>query len=582
MKTAGFLLVLLGLSASPAFAFDWFVNSTRDRVDVSPGDRVCFTGFHNADGTPECTLRAAVQEANMVGYATSGAWIHLPAGEFRLDLTVPAGEDEELRFILSEWDVHGSAQYGDLDLSGGVRITGAGQDVTIVNAVNIDRVFDLWPSGVRQVTLEQFTIAHGFTHQSAGGCLNNRSFRNNVALYQITFDNCTAYLAVGGAVFNAGYLQAGRVRFQNNNSSRGGGLHNAGIAEINESTFVGNGAETSHELGQGRGGAIANYSTHGEEARLTLLNSTLMGNLAPWGAAILNEHHASIRNTTISGNIGQRGAIANLAGGQVGLTHVTLTANVGAGVFQQPPSSARTSATASILSNNRDQAGTLLNCYGLTLGFSTYSIEDGDTCGMSGEGDRVMTEPMLAPLADNLGPTLTHALLEGSPAIDAMPRRFEPRDQRDFPRLEFSPADAGAYEFGAEELGLTIVIPVRWRDLFRGPVVPGKYSLDGSLLQRRSLKRAAYSAQIIGVKPSGQNSLQYWLGAANTELRIQGSVAPPTKGAREDGQNPELFSIVLRPGTGLPDTLRLAGSCDCSDKGAKQLRVKIPSYDTKQ
>ena len=34
-------------------------------------------------------------------------------------------------------------------------------------------------------------------------------------------------------------------------------------------------------------------------------------------------------------------------------------------------------------------------------------------------GDTLGGDPMLAPLADNGGPTLTHALLAGSPAIDA-------------------------------------------------------------------------------------------------------------------------------------------------------------------
>ena len=43
------------------------VNSTGDAGDVSPGDGTCITGGLNSDGDPECTLRAAIEEANMSG-----------------------------------------------------------------------------------------------------------------------------------------------------------------------------------------------------------------------------------------------------------------------------------------------------------------------------------------------------------------------------------------------------------------------------------------------------------------------------------------------------------------------------------
>ena len=60
-------------------------------------------------------------------------------------------------------------------------------------------------------------------------------------------------------------------------------------------------------------------------------------------------------------------------------------------------------------------------------------------------------DPLLAPLADNGGPTLTHALLEGSPAIDAGDPSFTPPpdyDQRGvgFPRVLGDAIDMGAFE----------------------------------------------------------------------------------------------------------------------------------------
>jgi len=66
-------------------------------------------------------------------------------------------------------------------------------------------------------------------------------------------------------------------------------------------------------------------------------------------------------------------------------------------------------------------------------------------------------EPMLGPLADNGGATLTHALLPSSPAIDALPLSSctVPTDQRGATRPVFvnsadTPCDIGAFEVQAE------------------------------------------------------------------------------------------------------------------------------------
>ncbi len=45
------------------------INSTGDGADDNPGDGYCYTGSNNAAGDPECTLRAAIEEANAVGLA---------------------------------------------------------------------------------------------------------------------------------------------------------------------------------------------------------------------------------------------------------------------------------------------------------------------------------------------------------------------------------------------------------------------------------------------------------------------------------------------------------------------------------
>ena len=108
--------------ASPGSVF--LVNSLADVVDLVPGDGSCDTG--NLVGSdPECTLRAAIQEANaLAGHQT----ITVPAGSYTLGI---AGAGEDL------------AATGDLDVTADVTITGAGTSFTVVDAASLDRAFDV-------------------------------------------------------------------------------------------------------------------------------------------------------------------------------------------------------------------------------------------------------------------------------------------------------------------------------------------------------------------------------------------------------------------------------------------------------
>jgi hypothetical protein len=90
----------------------------------------------------------------------------------------------------------------------------------------------------------------------------------------------------------------------------------------------------------------------------------------------------------------------------------------------------------------------------------------GDGTGMSGLSNGVNgnlvgsadspIEPLLGPLADNGGPTLTHALLPGSPAIDAGNNAYATAwDQRGpgYPRIVNGTIDIGAFEVQAHAHG---------------------------------------------------------------------------------------------------------------------------------
>jgi hypothetical protein len=93
------------------------------------------------------------------------------------------------------------------------------------------------------------------------------------------------------------------------------------------------------------------------------------------------------------------------------------------------------------------QPGTVLSGVLTSSGHNLIS----DSTGGSGYAptDILDVDPMLGPLTDNGGPTLTHALLPGSPAIDAGDNTGAPEwDQRGpgFPRIVNGTVDIGAFE----------------------------------------------------------------------------------------------------------------------------------------
>ena len=79
-----------------------------------------------------------------------------------------------------------------------------------------------------------------------------------------------------------------------------------------------------------------------------------------------------------------------------------------------------------------------------------HNLSSDGSCAFTNVGSLNSTDPRLGLLANNGGPTLTMALLPGSPAIDAGDNASAPpTDQRGIPRPVGAFADIGAYEFTA-------------------------------------------------------------------------------------------------------------------------------------
>lgn len=77
-----------------------------------------------------------------------------------------------------------------------------------------------------------------------------------------------------------------------------------------------------------------------------------------------------------------------------------------------------------------------------------HNLSSDSTCAFTNSGSMNHTDPKLGPLTDNGGPTLTMALLPGSPATDAGGALGAPTtDQRGAPRPQGSSVDIGAFEY---------------------------------------------------------------------------------------------------------------------------------------
>ena len=266
------------------------VNMTSDAVDTNPGDGRC-----DADASAamnQCTLRAAIQEAN----ATSGKdAVDLPPGVYKIT--------REESFLGS-----GDASVGDLDILDSLDIRGAGSASTIIdgnrdvlaNAIRVFQIGDSSSSLAPSVQISDVTIQKGGvtflepsgidvrpgsslrlfrvlvsdnTSTSQGAGIRNQGV---LLLRESTVDNNEivnqtggGVQASGGGILNFGQLDIQRSTFSNNRAARGGGIYNAtdGTAEISNSTISGNRV-------YGGGGGIVNFGS------LKITASTITNNEA--------------------------------------------------------------------------------------------------------------------------------------------------------------------------------------------------------------------------------------------------------------------------------------------------------------
>ena len=299
------------------------------------------------------------------------------------------------------------------------------------------------------VSISGLTITNGASVDGSG-------IQNSYA--DLTVSNCTISNNVaregdggdggGGGIYNSGFV-SGETKLTVNNctiignsANYGGGIYNRNADSqsggatlyVDNSTISGNSAYV--------GGGIQNFAgsrrNGNRSATATISNSTISGNVATSrgggisaegkGVALFGISRVIVNNSTISGNSARfGGAISNFYGASVTIGQTILN----------------TGASGQNIYRNRNTD---------TITSLGYNLSNDDGGGLlNGPGDQPNTVPLLGPLQHNGGPTLTHALLPGSPAIDAGNPSFTPpphHDQRDCPFLRVfgGRIDVGAFE----------------------------------------------------------------------------------------------------------------------------------------
>jgi len=450
------------------------VSRLTDVVDGNTASIAALVGSPGADGG--ISLREAIMAANVDNTDVMDTISFAPSVTGTIQLT-------------------NTGHVGQLVISSDLTINGPGAGVLTIRAFagtaavgdgsRIFRVDDGNAGTFKNVILSGLTITGGdrtLTDGSDGGGILNSE---NLTLVACTIsDNVLSSggTSRGGGIFSSsGSLTIIQSTVSGNTARRGGGIFSDSLnATITDSTISGNTASSTS--GDGGGGVIAADA-------MTISNSTISGNVTNAnGGGVLNSSPGvlTVRHSTITGN---RADADNSSGGEGGGIYSTYAA---------------TSLDHTILAGNlngvsarSDLAGGAVTARYSLIGDNTGATITGNDGNQIGMGASPINAA-LGPLADNGGATFTHALLAGSPAVDAGDPVFSAppmNDQRgaafgriaDGDGIGGARIDIGAYESQPDgalgdynrDGGVNAADYVMWRKLFGTSVTPPFVGADG-------------------------------------------------------------------------------------------------------
>lgn len=370
-------------------------------------------------------------------------------------------------------------------------IVGPGADALTIDAGGNSRVFyhhsstdDTNTTGT--LTIDSVTMANGYYFDdyfiAPGGCVYSGG---NVTLNHATVTGCQAVgkYSNGGGIYTLGDITLTDSTVSGNQSignafkygspyvddgpqpgGQGGGLYANGNISISRSTISGNEAKLENGAPKfNRGGAMFafgvidisdsaifdnsitgtdNYGGLGgaifandETSVLTVTNSTISNNTADIGGGVLSFSTLDFANSTVAFNTASEAS--GLGGG--GIVDFHDEGYYGPSILN----------STIVASNNGAGA-----YYDADFGSDGLTLDGANNLIIAASGttlpvDTLSDDPLLQPLADNGGPTKTHALGDGSPAINAgnnsKSLQFDQRGSP-FERESDGRADIGAFE----------------------------------------------------------------------------------------------------------------------------------------
>ena len=286
-------------------------------------------------------------------------------------------------------------------------------------------------------------------------------------------DNSAAF---GGGIWARSDITVTDSTISGNSAAFGGGIETHGNVYVAQSTIADNSANFSSGGISAFGvtvtkstisGNSANFGSGGgiSASSVTVTKSTISDNSARRDGGGISAGGVTVTQSTITGNSASDDGGGIRASGNVNVTQSTIfdnSAAVGGGIWIWATSDIH--LTSSIVALNSASTGPDLNKTPATLfqslvgNIAGTSLVEARTPGVNGNligTPENPLDPLLAPLAENGGPTETHALLLGSPAIDVGNLATVPDagnaplyDQRGAPfnRVSGGRIDMGAYE----------------------------------------------------------------------------------------------------------------------------------------
>ena len=396
---------------------------------------------------------------------------------------------------------------GELQINHNVTINGPGSANLALNGSAASRVFENFAANV---TISGFTITNGLPADTngGGGILNHGGLTvSDSGIVSNSAGGQPPFFSAGGGINSTGggTLTVTNSVVSNNGSGYGGGIRfNGGTLTVTTSVISGNGGDGGGGISAAGTVTVSNSTINSNEGgcagggiagngTLTVLNSTISSNTASGGKCVQqapvgggiawSDGTLTVMNSTISGNTSNNagGGIYNSFNGLVTVTNSTISGNSGfesGGGFLNDGTDGNAAVTISnstFSGNSAPTGGSILNVNGGTaqigntllnagasggtifnsggtvtsLGYNLASDNGGGV--LTGPGDQINSDPMLGPLQDNAGLTFTHALLPGSPAINAGNPSFTPPplyDQRGSPfhRIVNDRIDIGSFE----------------------------------------------------------------------------------------------------------------------------------------